>query len=182
MRGLSALSLMATTVTRRATAAAVRTTNRKILGILGAGAMCMSLLGTMDPSSVMSATMSQAKSPPPPPGTSCLSWSNPASWPELGRVPTINDAVVIPVGRIICLDTAAAKAGKLYVYGALTKAPSTNVQLTMSGNLVVDQGGYVSLNSSTDGSTWLIQFIVPTESQFVGGGDVPLDFDVGLGG
>ena len=180
MRRLIALSLVAATVTRRATSAAVRNTNRKVLGILAVSAMGMSLLGTMDPSSVMSATKPPAISPPPPPGTSCLSWSSPASWPELGRVPTSNDAAVIPAGRTICLDTTAATARKLSVHGTLAKAISTSVQLTMRGNLVVDQGGSVSLNSSTDGSTWLIQFIVPSESQFVGGGDVPLDSDVGF--
>src|SRR5438445_8948073 len=118
---------------------ALRNMNRKLFGILAAGAMGMSLLGTMDPSSVMSATMSQAKSPPPPPGTSCLSWSSPASWPELGRVPTGNDAAVIPAGRTICLDTTAANAGKLSVYGSLTKIASTNMQLTMYCKLIVDE-------------------------------------------
>src|SRR5207245_5038678 len=67
-----------------------------------------------------------------------------------------------------------------HVYGTLTKLASANVQMTMYGNLVVDEDGSVSLDSSTDGSTWLIQFIVPSESQFVGGGDVPLDSDVGF--
>src|SRR5436853_2199795 len=180
MRRLIALSLVAATVTRRATSAAVRNTNRKVLGILAVSAIGMSLLGTMDPSSVMSATKPPAISPPPPPGASCLSWSSPASWPELGRVPTSNDTAVIPTGRTICLNTKAAKAGNLHVYGTLTKLASANVQLTMHGNLIVDQGGSVSLDSSTDGSTWLIQFIVPSESQFVGGGDVPLDSDVGF--
>ncbi len=71
-----------------------------------------------------------------------------------------------------------AVAGRLLVYGTLTKLPGTNVQLTMYGNLIVDQGGMVDF-SRVDGSTWFVQFVVPSESQFVGGGDVPLTSDVG---
>ncbi len=71
-----------------------------------------------------------------------------------------------------------AVAGTLNVYGTLTKLANTNVQLTMYGNLIVDQSGTVDL-SRVDGSTWFVQFVVPSESQFVGGGLVPLTSDIG---
>jgi hypothetical protein len=76
------------------------------------------------------------------------------------------------------LDVANAEARQLRVYGTLTKRAATNVQLTMYGNLIVDQTGLVDF-SRPDGSTWLVQFVVPREAQFVGGGLVPLDSDVG---
>jgi hypothetical protein len=110
----------------------------------------------------------------------CLPWSQATSWPELGHVPTSSDVATIPQGRAVCLDTMQAQAGKLYVYGTLGKVDGVNVQLTMYGNLIVDQAGLVSLDSAADGSSWFIQFIVPTESQYIGGGNVPLDSDVGF--
>jgi hypothetical protein len=107
-----------------------------------------------------------------------MRWSDPASWPELGRVPTASDVATIPAGRTIALDTMTAAARRLSVYGTLTKLDGVNVQLTMYGNLVVDQGGFVDF-SRADGSTWLVQFIVASERQFVGGGNVVLESDTG---
>ncbi|MGQ0570014.1 MAG: hypothetical protein ACT4P5_10875 [Armatimonadota bacterium] len=112
------------------------------------------------------------------PAQGVMLWSNPASWPSLGRVPISSDIVTIPAGQTIYLDTMTAVARKLIVYGTLTKLPGTNVQLTMSGNLIVDQAGFVDF-SLTDGSTWFVQFIVPNENQFVGGGLAPVDSDIG---
>jgi hypothetical protein len=163
MRRLIRSTVTVTTVALKATAVLMGNMNRKVLALLMAGTMGLFSLITMDSSSAVS----------------CFSWSDPASWPELGHVPTSNDTAVIPAGRTICLDTTGAKAGKLYVYGTLSNLAAVNVQLTLFGNLIVDQGGVLSLNSSAN-AVWQILFIVPSEGQFVGGGNVPLDSDVGL--
>lgn len=113
----------------------------------------------------------------PTPSSTALRWSAPATWPN-GRVPTRSDDVVIPAGRVIELDIPNAEARRLTVRGTLTKRPNTNVQLTMYGNLIVDQSGLVDF-SRPDGSTWFVHFMVTTETQFVGGGMEPIDSDFG---
>jgi hypothetical protein len=91
-------------------------------------------------------------------------------------LPTRSDVVTIPAGRVVCLDTTTAEAGILYVYGELRNPRSGSVTLTMYGNLVVDAGGLVDF---AQGSSWLVQFIVASETQFIGGALAPIPSDTG---
>lgn len=107
-------------------------------------------------------------------------WSNPATWPN-GQVPGRDTDAVVPAGSTVVLDAANAEARMLTVRGTLVKLAQTDVRLTMFGNLVVETGGLVDFRpaAADDLSTWLVQFIVPTESQYVGGGNLPVASDIG---
>jgi hypothetical protein len=102
-------------------------------------------------------------------------WFDPRSWPELGHVPTSVDSAVIPRNRLVTLSAPGAQAGKLTVQSGGILQLNPNAGLDMFGNLIVDG----TLRAKSTSGNIAVTFHT-SNALFVGGGDVPLDTDIGL--
>lgn len=118
---------------------------------------------------------------PVPPQPGGLRWSDPATWPS-GRVPTRDNDVVIPSGRVIEVDIQEAEARTVTVEGTLRASRSVPSGLTLYGNLVIRQQGVLDYGRSNDRVPvpavirWALD-----ESRYAGGHTMmPIATDVGL--
>jgi hypothetical protein len=121
------------------------------------------------------------RSPVSPPASSAPRWSNPATWPG-GRVPTRDNDVVIPAGRVVEVDTLTAEARTVTVDGTLRASRSGASRLTVHGNLIVRNQGALDYGTPTDRVQALaaIRFFLD-EARVVGGTPAgPMESDVGL--
>jgi len=131
------------------------------------------------PAPVPTVTPQPGPTPPPPAGV--RRWSDPQSWPG-GRVPTRNDSAVIPAGVVLEVDTTAAEARTLTVEGTLRASRQVASQLTLYGNMIVQNAGVLDYGRPQD------RVLVPAairwslnEAAYVGGDTMaPVATDVGL--
>lgn len=119
--------------------------------------------------------------PTPPPSSGGLRWSDPATWPS-GRVPTRDNDVVIPTGRVIEVDTEAAEARTVTVDGTLRASRGRASRLTLYGNLVVR--GVLDYGRASDRVTVPASIrLFLNEGAYQGGHAMaPVATDVGLWG
>jgi hypothetical protein len=102
-------------------------------------------------------------------------WSDPNTWD--GRVPQPGDAVT--VADEVTLDTNAKVEGLRIEAGAKLDFDSDkSATLESTRNIVVD--GRLGMHPSSPEVVHVIRFVSVDESAFEGGGDEPLDSDVGL--
>ena len=73
-----------------------------------------------------------------------MAWSNPATWG--GSVPTTNDAVNIPAGTTVILDTGTANLASLEIDGTLKTSGNGNVSIT-SGYVLVGATGILEIGT-----------------------------------
>ena len=104
-------------------------------------------------------------------------WSDPGTWG--GGVPGPGDAVTIPDGRTVTVDTAA-RAGSVDVAegGTLAFAEDKSATLELRGNLVVE--GTLRMVAPNPKVQQVIRFVGIDEGAVRGGGHEVLDSDVGL--
>jgi len=138
---------------------------------------------TARPSPAASPTIGISPTPrvTPPVSSSGPRWSNPATWPG-GRVPTRDNDVVIPAGRVVEVDTLTAEARTVTVDGTLRASRSGSSRLTVYGNLIVRNQGALDYGTPTDRvqAPAAIRFFLD-EARVVGGPPSgPVESDVGL--
>lgn len=80
----------------------------------------------------------------PPTGDGSFFWSDPSAWG--GSVPTTNDAVTIPAGVTILLDTSTASLASLTIAGTLKNYGNTSANIT-TGYALVDTTGTLQIGT-----------------------------------
>ena len=104
-------------------------------------------------------------------------WSDPGTWG--GGVPGPDDAVTIPDGRTVTVDTSArARTVHVTEGGTLAFAEDRSATLELRGNLVVE--GTLKMVAPDPKVEQVIRFVGIDEGAFRGGGHEVLDSDVGL--
>ena len=83
-------------------------------------------------------------------------WSSPAIW-DLGRVPQAGDPVIVAAGHSVEYEylmlhppDAADGLAQLDIFGTLWFSRTLNTQLVMSGNILVQSGGYLDMGTAAD--------------------------------
>ncbi|HSE56940.1 MAG TPA: G8 domain-containing protein, partial [Candidatus Paceibacterota bacterium] len=105
-------------------------------------------------------------------------WSNPATWG--GRVPGTADTVAILTHHTVVydMDTATIAGVNLACDAILQFDPTKNTTLQSTKNIVIK--GTLEMHPNTSAVQQTIQFIGINEDTFIGGGENPLDSDIGL--
>ena len=104
-------------------------------------------------------------------------WSDPGTWG--GGVPGPGDAVTIPDGRTVTVDTAArARSVDVAEGGTLAFAEDRSATLELRGNLMVE--GALRMVAPNPKVQQVIRFVGIDEGAVRGGGHEVLDSDVGL--
>lgn len=117
----------------------------------------------------------------PPSASTFPRWSDPSIWPG-GRVPTRDNDVVIPAGRVVEVDTLSAEARTVTIDGTLRASRTASSRLWVFGNLVVRNQGVLDYGQPTDRVQVAasIRFSLD-EARVVGGHAIdPVESDVGL--
>lgn len=91
-------------------------------------------------------------------------WSAAGTW--LGGVPAAGDDVVIPSGIIVTLNTNTATIASLSVTGTLRIGDGTARVITVSGNVIVNSGGTITIPNFNDTHTFNIGGNLSNEGTF----------------
>lgn len=100
-------------------------------------------------------------------------WSDPGTWG--GGMPASSDAILIK--NKVTVDVNATIAGA-QITGALVFHPDKTVALQSSKNIIVT--GLLQARPSSSKIDHLLRFINVKEDAFVGGGEDPIETDIGL--
>src|SRR6185295_12207383 len=100
-------------------------------------------------------------------------WSDAGTWG--GLIPGPND--VITINHKVTIDVNATVAG-ITCSGSLIFAPDKSVILQSSKNIIIT--GTLQMRPSSPSAIQLIRFININEDKFIGGGEDPMDSDIGL--
>jgi hypothetical protein len=103
-------------------------------------------------------------------------WDDTTVW-DSGHVPTSSENIFISAGHVVTVNVNSTVSG-VGIDGELRFIPSASVGLTSTANIVVS--GTLAMKPATSSVLHTIRFSGITESNFVGGGIVPLATDVGL--
>ncbi len=101
-------------------------------------------------------------------------WSNPMVWSG-GIAPRAGDAVSI--GHNITLDQNADISGAT-VTGTLEYSPDKGLTIQSTKNIIIS--GTLRMRPASPSVVHLLRFININENNFIGGGEDPMDSDVGL--
>lgn len=128
-------------------AAAQNATSYVMSGLVGSTAYGFRVVALNEGNTAFIEAQQTTAAPQPNIATSGL-WSNPGTW-SLGTVPGGNDAVTVPVGTVVTIDTAA-QAYEVSVAGTLEFEPTTARTLSVAANVSVLGGG--ALRSAATGT------------------------------
>lgn len=105
------------------------------------------------------------REPSPAPPTITASWSDPAAWPG-GHVPAAGDAVVVPAGTVMLLDTSPPPLSTLTVDGSLV-FDDQDLELT-AGWIMVHGGFYIGSSQEPFGHNAVITLTGPETDESIG--------------
>lgn len=103
-------------------------------------------------------------------------WSSASTW-QGGIIPSATMSATIAAGHVVTLNTNATVAG-MTVAGELRYLPSASATLSSTANVIVY--GKLVMKPSTPAIVHTLRFVGVNESNFAGGGNLPLASDVGL--
>jgi hypothetical protein len=106
-------------------------------------------------------------------------WSDASVW-STGVVPQPDEQVVVSTGHQVTYDLAQSKVSGVEVRpdSSLIFAPGSSTTLESNANVVI--AGELVMRPSSHENVHTLRFVDVDETAFVGGGNVPLDSDVGL--